>query len=95
MTKYPDLELKDWALSAAMVVPIIVRDELVGVLNISTTSPEIEYYDSDLQALQVFAENAGACIRHAEHVEWMRKTIEQLRSKEDQKAGSADPVHQS
>jgi hypothetical protein len=27
----------------------------------------------------VFAENAGACIRHAEQAEWMRNTIEKLR----------------
>jgi transcriptional regulator with GAF, ATPase, and Fis domain len=94
MSQYPGLELKDWALSAAMVVPIIVRDELVGVLNISTTSPEIEYNDSDLQALQVFAENAGACIRHAEHVEWMRKTIEKLRTADGQTSAPAKPVHQ-
>lgn len=79
----PDLKLNSPSLLAAMVVPIFLRDELVGVINVSTQSPEIQYFDDDLQALTVFAENAGACIRHAEQAEWMRKTIENLRRQLD------------
>jgi len=76
MARYPGLELKAKGLTAAMVCPIVVRDELVGVLNISSKSPATTYGDSDLQALEVFAENAGTCIRQAERAEWMRQTIE-------------------
>jgi signal transduction protein with GAF and PtsI domain len=76
LERYPNLKLKDKSISAAMVVPILLRDELVGVLNISTQSPDTMYTKEDLQALQVFAESAGTCIRHTEHVEWMRKTIQ-------------------
>lgn len=76
MARYPGLELKAKGLTAAMVCPIVVRDELVGVLNISSKSPATSYSDSDLQALEVFAENAGTCIRQAERAEWMRQTIE-------------------
>jgi transcriptional regulator with GAF, ATPase, and Fis domain len=76
MARYPGLELKAKGLTAAMVCPITVRDELVGVLNISSKSPDTTYADSDLQALEVFAENAGTCIRQAERAEWMRQTIE-------------------
>ena len=76
MAKYPGLELKAKGLSAAMVCPILVRDELVGVLNISSKVPSTTYSESDLQALEVFAENAGTCIRQAERAEWMRQTIE-------------------
>jgi Nif-specific regulatory protein len=75
----PSLKLTSSSLVAAMVVPIILRDELVGVINVSSQSPTVEYRDDDLQALQVFAENAGACIRHAEQAEWMRQTMENLR----------------
>jgi len=62
--------------SAAMVVPIHVRDERVGVLNATTYVPGRVYDDQDLQSLQVFAANVGACIRHAEQAEWMRQLIQ-------------------
>lgn len=75
VSQYQGLELRDPSISAAMVVPILLRDELVGVLNISSRIGDAKYSEEDLQALQVFAENAGTCIRHTEHVEWMRKTI--------------------
>jgi len=81
LAEYPKLKLKDKRLSAAMVVPILLRDELVGVLNISNRSPEASYSNEDLQALSVFAESAGTCIRHTEHVEWMRKTIQDQSSR--------------
>ncbi len=67
------------SLTAAMVVPILVRGELVGVLNAGTRRSEARYDDEDLRALQVFAENAGTCIRHAEQSHWMRQTIASLR----------------
>lgn len=75
----PELKLTSPSLVAAIVVPIILRDELVGVINVSSQSPDAAYRDDDLQALQVFAENAGVCIRHAEQVEWMRQTTDHLR----------------
>jgi len=75
---YPGLEYKDPILTSAMVVPIIVRDELVGVLNVSSRSDQIIYEAEDLLALQGFASSAGACIRHAEHVNWMRRMVPHL-----------------
>ena len=78
LKKYPGLNVKDLEIMAAMVVPIVVRGELVGVLNISTKLPNIEYDGEDLKALVVFAETAGFCIRHTERTEWMRKTIHNL-----------------
>jgi GAF domain-containing protein len=65
----------------AMVVPIVVRDQLVGVLNVGTANTEMLYDEEDLKALEVFAENAGTCIRHTEQAEWMRKTIQRLAPK--------------
>ena len=73
--KYPGLEYKDPSLTSAMVVPIIVRDELVGVLNVSSRSADVVYESEDLIALQGFASGAGACIRHTEHMNWMRKML--------------------
>jgi transcriptional regulator with GAF, ATPase, and Fis domain len=73
---YRGFELKATNLSAAMVAPIVVRDELVGVLNIASRVEGTVYTDHDLEALLVFAENVGTCIRQSERSEWMRQTIE-------------------
>ncbi|MEE9268741.1 MAG: GAF domain-containing protein [Candidatus Krumholzibacteria bacterium] len=91
-SQYPNLKLKNLSISAAMVVPILLRDELVGVLNISSRAPDAYYTDEDLQALQVFAENAGTCIRHTEHVEWMRQTIQNLQQ-EHSSGSQHEKVH--
>ena len=77
---YPGLKVQAMKLTAAMVVPIMVRDELVGVLNISSRAPNTVYIEDDLRALEVFAENAGTCIRQAERSEWMRQTIEKMQA---------------
>jgi len=76
MSKYPDLKLNNLNITAAMVVPIVTRNELVGVLNISTRVPDTTYTDDDVRAIEVFAENAGAFIRHSERAEWMRQVID-------------------
>jgi len=78
--RYPGLKVQTMKLTAAMVVPIMVRDELVGVLNISSRAPDTIYTEEDMRALEVFAENAGTCIRQAERAEWMRQTIEKMHS---------------
>ena len=76
--RYPGLEYKDPSLTSAMVVPIIVRDDLVGVLNVSSRSMDVVYVNEDLLALRGFASSAGACIRHTEHVTWIRKMVPHL-----------------
>lgn len=76
---YPGLKLEDPTITASMVVPIVVRDELVGVINVSTRDKTVRYDDEDLQTLEIFAENAGACIRHAEHIHWLRSMIQHFR----------------
>jgi transcriptional regulator with GAF, ATPase, and Fis domain len=79
----PGLELKRRDVSSAMVVPIILRDELVGVVNVSTKRPDLLFDKGDLRALQVFAENVGTAIRHTEQAEWMRATIRKLQEQKD------------
>ena len=76
--KYPDLKFTNRSLTATMVVPIFVRDELVGVINVASKSLGASYDGNDMRALQVFAENAGMCIRHAEQVHWLRQMIPNL-----------------
>lgn len=76
--KYPDLKFTNRSLTSTMVVPIFVRDELVGVINVASKSLGASYDGNDIRALQVFAENAGVCIRHAEQVSWLRHLIPNL-----------------
>jgi len=76
--RYPGFTPRNQNLSAAMVVPIMVRDELVGVLNVGSRADAREYKEDDLRALMVFAENAGITCRHAEQTNWMRETIHRL-----------------
>ena len=75
-SEFPGWEQHERIPSAAMVVPIRVRDERVGVLNATSYVPGRAYDELDLQSLQVFAANVGSCIRHAEQAEWMRQLIQ-------------------
>jgi transcriptional regulator with GAF, ATPase, and Fis domain len=81
-SRYPELHLDDASITSSMVVPIILRDELVGVLSVTTFNAKICYDDQDLQTLQAFAEHAGGCIRHGEHVTWLRSMVEKYREKD-------------
>jgi len=92
--QFKQISAKDLAgkrMNEAMVVPIKVRDELVGVLNVGSASPSTSYDDEDLKSLQVFSENAGTCIRHAQQAQWMRKTIQKLQA-QLQSAQKSQPV---
>jgi len=90
----PGLELIKKDVSSAMVVPVILRDELVGVINVSARAPHVDFDHDDMRALQAFAENVGAAIRHAEQAEWMRATIRKLQGQKDHHTGThnAHPV---
>ncbi len=92
MTGLPKSKNEGRAMSEAMIVPIHVRGELVGVLNVGSTEPDVHYDDEDLNELQVFAENAGACIRHAEQADWMRQTIQALQAAQRQRPASAPKI---
>jgi transcriptional regulator with GAF, ATPase, and Fis domain len=71
--KLPELKFTNRSLTSTMVVPIFVRDELVGVINVASKSLDTAYDANDLHALQIFAENAGICIRHTEQIRWLRR----------------------
>ena len=76
--RFRNLQSKVATLSAAMVVPIVLRDELLGVLSASSRVEGMRYDKNDLRALEVFAETAGISVRHAQQSEWMRETIRKL-----------------
>ena len=76
--QFREFEAKVDDLAAAMVVPIAIRNELFGVLSVSSRSKKTNYDQEDLEALQVFAETAGICCRHFEQTTWMRQTIQRM-----------------
>ena len=69
LTRFKGLQPKVEPPSSVMAVPIVLEGELLGVLNLSTRSPEVVYDDNDLRAVQLFARNAGVFIRHVEQSE--------------------------
>lgn len=79
--KYPELEFNNPAVLSAMIVPIILRDEVIGVLNISSKSENTSFNEEDLNILQVFAENVGVCIRHKEQTDWLKSMIKSISSR--------------
>jgi len=87
LDRYPGLPVIVSELTAAIVVPVLLRDELIGILNIRSLKADASYNDDDLQSLRVLAENIGTVIRHSEHVEWMRKTIEAQRATQHEPVG--------
>jgi transcriptional regulator with GAF, ATPase, and Fis domain len=88
----PGLQLASPEISSAMVVPIIVRDELVGVINVSARSSATRFEEEDLRALEVFASNAGTCVRHTEHVLWMRQVMLNTDPKPTKKPPQIEPI---
>jgi len=77
------------AIRSAMVVPLVVREQLVGVLSVANVRSNVDYDEDDLTTLQVFAETAEFCIRHAENADWMRGLIHQLHDMRQREAQSA------
>lgn len=75
---YPSLEFKAKSLHATMVVPVMDRHGLVGIINVSSRSPDVDFNTKDLRALRIFGENAATCIRHSEQVERLKQTNRQL-----------------
>jgi len=74
--KYPGLNFKSRDLSAAVVVPIIFKNEVIGILNISTRSTQTMYDEADERAIQAFADNVGACVQAGMTAQRMRDTIQ-------------------
>lgn len=63
---------------SSMSVPLIRRDELVGVLNLNETEGRLRFSDQDLGALGLFAEHAAIAIGNARLFEQERETVSRL-----------------
>ena len=51
---------------SAMVVPVVFREQLYGVLCVSSRNADVTYTQEDLRVLEVMAWNAAVCVRHIE-----------------------------
>ena len=78
--RFPDARKNSYNISASMVVPIRLREELVGVLCVSRRTPGRSYDAEDLNLVQVFAEVVAVYIRRTQQATWMRDTIHRLES---------------
>jgi two-component system sensor histidine kinase KdpD len=77
----PDAPERDEGVEApgsAICVPLINRDELLGVLNVSSRAPG-RFTEFDLRAMSVFGEQAAAAIANARLYETERTHVAQLR----------------
>lgn len=68
----------DRGIRSSMCVPLIRRDELMGVLNLNETEGKRRFSDHDLEALGLFAEHAAIAIGNASMFEQERETIQRL-----------------
>ena len=57
---------KDEEIYSAMIVPVLFREQLYGVLCVSSRNQNTVYSQKDLRVLEVMAWNAAVCVRHVE-----------------------------
>lgn len=77
--RYPGLEVIDRSITAAMVAPITVGTELIGVIEVSSRSIDTRFDQDDLNTLCLFAENVGTYIQFADSLEQVHAENTRLR----------------
>lgn len=75
--EFPGLRDRSHVPQSAMSVPLIHREELLGVLNVSA-GPETVFTEHDLQLLAVFAGSAAVSMANARLYETERSRVAQL-----------------
>jgi GAF domain-containing protein len=91
-SKYPGLKFEPRTISAAMVVPIMLNDKLIGVLNLSSRSPRAFFEEQDLRVFQTFAENVATWIHHTLQT---RKMVERINELERSQGAGSRPERPS
>jgi two-component system, OmpR family, sensor histidine kinase KdpD len=76
--EFPGLAEREPYVESAMSVPLIHRDEVLGVLNVNAAY-ETAFTQFDLRALSVFAEQAASAIVNARLYEAERSAVAELR----------------
>jgi signal transduction histidine kinase len=75
--EFPGLVARTQPVDSAMCVPLLNRDELLGVLNVNA-EPDRVFTEYDLRALSLFAEQAAAAIANARLYEAERSHVAEL-----------------
>jgi GAF domain-containing protein len=66
-------------IESSMVAPIVVGDQVVGVLNASSGEKGYQYGETDLRVLCLFAEHAGIVTERARDLEVANHLVDRLR----------------
>ena len=75
--EFPGLADRDSYVESAMSVPLVHRDDLIGVLNVNAALGRA-FTEYDLRALSVFAEQASAAVANARLYERERDHVAEL-----------------
>jgi putative methionine-R-sulfoxide reductase with GAF domain len=76
-TEFPGLADRDPYVESAMSLPLIHRDEVVGVLNVNAAA-DYAFTEYDLRAVAVFAEQAASAVANARLYEAERAHVAEL-----------------
>lgn len=80
LSQYPGLDVNVSQMKASLTAPVMLRDELFGVITITNRDPGVRYDENDLHTLVVLAENIGTVIHRTEHIEWLKNILAGYRS---------------
>jgi len=87
-TEFPGLADREPYVESAMSLPLVHRDEVVGVLNVNAAA-DYAFTEYDLRAVAVFAEQAAAAIANARLYEAERAHVAELIELRHQHVGEA------
>jgi len=73
---FREVQPKVYSTSSAMVVPVILGDELLGILSVSSRNGKTRYNKEDLRSLMILAENAAICCRQVKERTLLRSIIQ-------------------
>ncbi len=79
-SQFPDFIKKDKKITSALCLPLMVKNQPRGVLNITVFDKKKKFTESDLQLASIFAENAAIAINKAGLYEKMEKQAKTLKS---------------
>jgi len=77
--RFPAFQPKRRRIHSSMVAPVVVRDRVVGVLNVSTGNPMVSFTEDDLRVLCIFAEHAGIVAAKARDGERVVRLVGRIR----------------
>jgi len=89
--KFKNFIPKGEKIFSSLSVPLKVKKEIIGVLNVSSVTEEKEFNEVDLKLISIFAQNAAVAIEKGElylelkgQAEALKKTLEDLKNTQKQ-----------